>query len=254
MAIAIAMSSCAKPPVSSPAVAKPLPKLGAGQGLIVTDPAGGALAFKLDDGTASTVPDGAVVEVLDSVAIEDAGELRRVRYAGKQGSVAVANVVIALDSPGAFTGDATSPDGSFRVVTIGIGCGDFCHAAMWLLHGAEQHWKLSDNVAGPVLTWRRDGRALAYDSGEGVAIVELPSGKRVRLLEDVASPAYAPTGALYVRNLAGAVLEVGTDGAMSKAGQGTAATADETGMTESPRPVRFDARGKWQLPDGESGD
>jgi hypothetical protein len=229
-------------------VAEKLPEIKEGYGLVVTDPAGGTLRFTMDDGKTSDLPDGTMVQIAERPEDDVHEETQHVSIGGKHGSVPIENVITSYGDP------ARSPKGDFLLVMVAVGCGDFCHAALWLLNGPKRHWMLSDNVVLPVIAWRPDNGALAFDNGGVVRVVELPSGKRVQDLttksSPIVSPAYAPSGTLYVRNDDGAVYE-GAGSTLKKVGKGKKPKHEEDEMDQSPQPVEFDDQGAWTLPDSE---
>jgi hypothetical protein len=224
-----------------------------GHGLVVTDPAGGTLPMTMEDGKTYAIADGTLVEITGRARGSLNDQTTQISVAGKHGRVAIANVITAYDGP-AVTGKATSPKGDFMLVTVAVGCGDFCHAALWLLNGPKRHWLVSDNVVLPIVAWRPDNGELAFDNGGVVAVVALPSGNRLPALEaggpPVVSPAYSPSGTLFVRTDDAAVLEL-VGGKLKQVGQGRKPKRDEDGTSESPLPVKFDASGRWKLPDDE---
>jgi hypothetical protein len=252
-AVAAADAGAAVDAAAVSTAADKLPEIKEGYGLVVTDPAGGTLPMTMDDGKTYAIADGTLVEITDRVDGSLKDETTPIAVAGKRGRVATANMITTYDGA-AVTGKARSPKDDFLLVTVAIGCGDFCHAALWLLNGPKRHWKVSDNVVLPVIAWRPDNGELAFDNGGVIAIVELPSGKPLPSLEaegsPVVSPAYSPSGTLFVRNDDAAVFEV-AGGKLKKVGQGKKPKRDEEGMSESPQPVEFNAKGEWKLPDGE---
>ena len=222
-------------PAERPAVAK-FPDIQMDHALILADKPGGKVAFTLADGTKSELADGTIVEE----HYEQFGE-SSVTSNGKTGSVELEHVI-------GFGTVHPAPSGDFAVLTPALGCGDYCHLAVWLVEGLNgRRWKISDNTVLPMVAWRPDGKAVAVDAGPGVAVIELPSGKQLAIYDDTHSPAYAPNGTLYLRGPNAEVFEV-VAGKPNKVGQGTKLKLD---YPMPAFPVKFDASGKWQLEDDE---
>jgi hypothetical protein len=218
-----------------PAVAK-FPDLQPDHAVILADAPGGKVAFTLADNTTSELADGTIVEAHD----EQFGE-STVSSHGRTGTVALTHVI----GSGAVH---PAPSGVFAVLTPALGCGDYCHLAVWLVEGLNgRRWEISDNTVLPAVAWRADGKALAVDAGPGVAVIELPSGKQLEMFEDTHSPAYAPNGTLYLRGPDWEVFEV-AGGKTKRVGQGVKLKLD---YPMPAFPVKFDASGTWQLNDEE---
>jgi hypothetical protein len=228
----------AAPP--APAAAK-LPEIATDHALILADKPGGKVAFTLDGGAKTELADGTIVDQTEAPH-ED---MAHVTSGGKAGN-APAEHVVAGDSV------HRAPKGAFAIVTPSVGCGDYCHAAVWLVDGMTGgRWKLTDNSVNPQVAWRADMTAVAVDAGEdGVAVIELPSGKVLAKLAHTYSPAYAPNGTLYLRGPGHEVYEV-VDGKPKKVGKGKKPKVEEGEYEQPPDPVTFDASGKWQLGDDE---
>jgi hypothetical protein len=218
-----------------PAVAK-FPDIQPDHALILADTPGGKVTFTLADKTTSELADGTIVEEHH----EQFGE-STVSSHGRTGTVELTHVI---GSNAVYP----APSGVFAVLTPALGCGDYCHLAVWLVEGLNgRRWKISDNTVLPTVAWRADGKAVAVDAGPGVAVIELPSGKQLEMFEDTHSPAYAPNGTLYLRGPDWEVFEV-ADGKTKRVGQGVKLKLD---YPMPAFPVKFDASGKWQLSDEE---
>src|SRR5262245_22984781 len=154
-----------------PAAAK-LPEITTDHALIVADKPGGKVAFTLDDGTKTELADGTIVDQTEGPH-ED---MAHVTAGGKAGNAPAEHVI-----PGEAVHRA--PKAAFAILAPGVGCGDYCHAAVWLVDGMTGgRWKLTDNAVNPQVAWRADVTAVAVDAGEGVAVIELPSGKVIAKL------------------------------------------------------------------------
>ena len=218
-----------------PAVTK-FPEIQVDHALILADKPGGKVALTLADGTTSELADGTIVEE----HYEEFGE-SSVTSNGKTGSVELEHVI-------GFGTVHPAPSGDFAVLTPALGCGDYCHLAVWLVEGLNgRRWKISDNTVLPMVAWRPDDKAVAVHAGPAVAVIELPSGKRLAMYDDTHSPAYAPSGTLYLRGPDAEVFEV-VAGKPNKVGQGKKVKLD---YPMPSFPVKFDASGKWQLEDDE---
>jgi len=222
-------------PVEPPAVAK-FPEIQMDHALILADKPGGKVAFTLANGTTSELADGTIVEFHYAQF-----EASTVTSNGKTGTVELEHVI-------GFGTVHPAPTGVFAVLTPALGCGDYCHLAVWLVEGVNgRRWKISDNTVLPMVAWRADGNAVAVDAGQGVAVIELPSGKQLAMFDGTHSPAYAPNSTLYLRGADAEVFEV-VAGTPKKVGQGVKLKLD---YPMPAFPVTFDASGKWQLGDDE---
>ena len=232
----------AAPPV------EPLPAIKNGFGTLLTNPAGGVLTVVFADGKRAEIADGTQVKLGDPDVGDPNEPTREIMLDGKPGRVPAANVVTSYEDAG-ISGSARSPDGAWQVATAEIGCGDLCHAVLWLLHGPKQHWLLWDNVVLPIVAWRPDSGALAFDGGGVVLVYALPQVTKTEI--EGLSPAYSPSGTLYVRGQQAEVFEV-TGAAKKQVGKGTPPKqTDPEEPEESPGAVAFDKSGAWKLPDGE---
>lgn len=232
----------------SAAAVKPLPKLEAEQVLVVTDKPGGKVKFYLDDKTVIEVDDGTVAKKTDTPkgveapAGDDHEQTQHVEIAGKSGF---------LDSKSFVDKDAIelSPDGQWAMLVSQESCGDFCHNIVYLAHGAEQRWKVSDTVA-PVMAWHPKMTHAAF-GGDGSSVVfALPDAKEVLKLPELTAPAYSPSGELYVRDAEYNILTVDAAGKSTKVGKGEK-PEEEEGVNNFPSPVTFDKAGKWEDPDND---
>jgi hypothetical protein len=243
MVVALAACGSKEPPprgegpLTNAVEAKPpakFPEIPMDRALILADTLGGKVVFTLADGAKSELADGTIVE--DHFSQFDAST---VTFDGKTGTVEREHVI-------GFGAVQRAPSGVFAVLTPALGCGDYCHLAVWLVEGLNgRRWKITDNEVIPQVAWRADGKAVAVDAGDGVDVIELPSGKQLLRFVYTHSPAYSPSGTLYVRGPDAEVYEIADD-APKKVGQGVKLKLD---YPMPAFPVTFDASGKWKFAD-----
>jgi len=236
-------SSAAPPPAAidaAPAPAAKLPEIAADHAMILADKPGGKVAFTLEGGAKAELADGTIVEQTEAPHEDGA----RVTSGGKTG-IAPADHVLGQSTIQA------APKGAFAVATPLVGCGDYCHAAVWLLDGMTGgRWKLTDDAVNPQVAWRPDMTAAAIDAGEALDVIALPSGNVLAKLAHLYSPSYAPDGTLYARGPEHEVFQI-VDGKPKQVGKGKKPKLEEGEYPMPPDPVTFDAAGKWQLADDE---
>jgi len=228
----------------SASAARELPaKLPEDSGVVLADAPGGTVTLTVDGGGEVQLPDGTIVTHSEwpGEAPDSRDELVHVSHAGKQGTIA---------SRFLFTEIVRSPGGDFAMVTAEVGCGDYCHLAVMLIHGMAERWKLFEAVR-PFPAWRPDGKAVAIGGDGELVIVELPSGAVIAKSDKFMSPAYAADGTLYVRNGDYAVFTFdGTKG--KRVAKGKAPELMEGEMDPGPVPVEFGKDGTWMLPSEET--
>jgi hypothetical protein len=164
-----------------------------GGGRVFSDKPGGPVIARRGRKTIK-LRDGEQVSYRDDNGMMGIEEMSSARVLARGKLVSVAN-------PRVITEDrlARSPDRKWAVFSAMLQCGDFCHLEGWVLGGGLRV-HVSDNLGpDPVVAWRPDGKQVAIGS-RGLYLISLPDGK-VTVVDRFTSPAYAPDGRLFVRDL-----------------------------------------------------
>jgi hypothetical protein len=209
------------------------------QSVALAEEPGGTVEIALDDGKTDQLPDGTAVVETPKPADSKADGTYHVTAGNTHG---------VIDSHRTPADYRVSPDKTWAVVRFETQCGDVCFGAVWLVHGKKQRWKLFDSAVTTRAAWTTDEAAV--DDTRDTVIVQLPSGMVKRKLEGYLSPAYAPDGTLYLRDMKFGVFTVHGDDKPKKVGKtkGVSEPAEPGTYDPGPEPVEFDASGKWKEP------
>jgi hypothetical protein len=142
-----------------------------------------------------------------------------------------------------------SSDGKHAVFFAILGCGDFCHSRFWVIDSDGRRTKLGDGGADGIIAWHPAGSAVAISSSGGTWLVNL-ADHHVTPIDMFSSPAYAPDGTLYLRNVDGAAFTyaVGEKPKRVWKPKKKRVVEDDVAAEEEPPPVKFvNGKPKFEL-------
>ncbi len=226
--------------VAVPSAVKPFPKVtGEDDGFLFADVVGGTVPFELDDKTKTTLPEGTIVTRVDGGEHDHTEDWTHVKAGDKTGYVTIANVIHADD----IHPSPKQPD--YALVLSSAGCGDYCHAAIWLAHGMGEHTRIVDAAVAPTFAWNADGKTLAVSTDDGAVLVDLATGKTLTKFDHRYAPAYSPDNTLYLRDPDNGVYKVDAAGKVVRVMKGKKEKHADDEYPPPPEPVTFDAAGKF---------
>jgi len=229
-------------PPAKPKAAE-FPELTKDRVMVMAAKPGGKVSGVLQDKTTIEIADGTVADTKERW--EDApDETMVVDVGGKLAAVPTKHLVETLH---------VSPNKEFAIAEPEVSCNDFCWSEIWLLHGMSERTRLADSVAMPQLDWSPTGTELAVTGNNELLIVELPSGKIIKELDNYEGPSYAPDGTLHVRNMDTWHVFAIKDGkpkrvAKAKKPKLSADEEEAGGFIPRASPVEFAADGKMTIP------
>ena len=184
---------------AAPAKTELLPhKLGDKEGIVFAEKQGEPVTA-----AGATIADGTKVEVIgdNEVGVGAAEDAKlKVKHEGKEVELPADRVLVE-------TALQRSPDGEHAVFTAITGCGDVCHAVVYLVGADGRRTKLGEGGPDTLVAWSADHVAI----GNGSLWVVSLADHGVKPFEDYTSPAYSPDGVLYVRNADGAAFKLDGD-------------------------------------------